>query len=87
MADIELEKKIARLEDIEAIKQLKALYCDICDDDHNPDRITKIFAPDGSGRVATSARPRATTPSGTIRGFQAAHQLLAAQHLQPAHRG
>jgi len=42
----ELEKRITRLEDIEAIKQLKALYCDICDDMHNPDRITSVFAED-----------------------------------------
>lgn len=42
-----LEKRITRLEDIEAIKQLKARYCDICDDDHNPDRIASVFAPDG----------------------------------------
>jgi hypothetical protein len=47
MASTDLEKRIARLEDIEAIKQLKAVYCDICDDDHNPDRIVKIFAEDG----------------------------------------
>lgn len=42
-----LEKRITRLEDIEAIKQLKATYCDICDDDHNPDRIASVFAADG----------------------------------------
>lgn len=47
MASNELEKRITQLEDIEAIKQLKALYCDICDDNHNPDRITKIFVEDG----------------------------------------
>ena len=47
MISNELEKRIAQLEDIEAIKQLKALYCDICDDNHNPDRITKIFVEDG----------------------------------------
>jgi len=47
MASSELEQRITRLEDIEAIKQLKALYCEICDDNHNPDRITKIFAHDG----------------------------------------
>jgi hypothetical protein len=35
------------MEDIEAIKQLKARYCDICDDDHNPDRITGLFVEDG----------------------------------------
>ena len=43
----ELEQRLTRMEDIEAIKQLKAEYCDICDDDHNPDRITTIFAQDG----------------------------------------
>ena len=43
----ELEKRLTRMEDIEAIKQLKARYCDICDDDHNPDRITTIFVEDG----------------------------------------
>ncbi len=42
-----LEQRITRLEDIEAIKQLKARYCDICDDDHNPDRIASVFAADG----------------------------------------
>ncbi|HVN88583.1 MAG TPA: nuclear transport factor 2 family protein [Candidatus Binataceae bacterium] len=43
----DLEKRITELEDIEAIKKLKALYCDICDDDHNPDRIWRLFAEDG----------------------------------------
>ena len=43
----ELEKRITRLEDIEAIKQLKARYCDICDDTHNPDRIASVFTEDG----------------------------------------
>ncbi len=47
MDTAELEKRLTRMEDIEAIKQLKATYCDICDDDHNPDRITTIFAEDG----------------------------------------
>lgn len=42
----ELETRIARLEDLEAIKQLKARYCTICDDDHNPDRITSVFSED-----------------------------------------
>lgn len=43
----DLEARITRLEDIEAIRQLKALYCDICDDDHNPGRIVEIFTEDG----------------------------------------
>ena len=47
MGTTDLERRIARLEDIEAIKQLKARYCEICDDDHNPERIASVFAPDG----------------------------------------
>ena len=46
MAMSELEKRITRLEDIEAIKQLKARYCEICDDMHNPDRVASVFAED-----------------------------------------
>ena len=42
----ELARRITRLEDIEAIKQLKARYCEICDDMHNPDRIASVFAED-----------------------------------------
>ena len=44
---MDLEARITRLEDLEAIKQLKARYCEICDDDHNPDRITSVFTDDG----------------------------------------
>ena len=47
MTTAELEKQLTILQDVEAIKQLKAEYCDICDDDHNPDRIVTIFAEDG----------------------------------------
>ena len=47
MSSTDLERRITELEDIEAIKRLKAQYCDICDDDHNPDRIWRIFAEDG----------------------------------------
>ena len=43
----DLEKRITVLEDIEAIKKLKARYCAICDEDHNPAKITTLFAPDG----------------------------------------
>ena len=43
----ELERRITRLEDTEAIKRLKARYCEICDDDHDPKRITSVFAEDG----------------------------------------
>ncbi|MBO6555258.1 MAG: nuclear transport factor 2 family protein [Pseudomonadales bacterium] len=44
----ELEARIQRLEDLEAIRRLKATYCDICDDDHNAERIITIFTEDGT---------------------------------------
>jgi hypothetical protein len=47
-----LEKQLTELQDIEAIKNLKAEYCDICDDAHNPDRIVTIFADDGIWEAA-----------------------------------
>jgi hypothetical protein len=47
MDNAELEKRLTVLQDIEAIKRLKAEYCDICDDAHNPDRMAAIFAEDG----------------------------------------
>jgi hypothetical protein len=56
----ELARRVTRLEDIDAIKELKARYCSICDDDHNPDRITTIFSDDGSGKAAASATPEVT---------------------------
>ena len=43
----ELEKRLTRMEDLEAIKQLKARYCEICDDDHNLTQITTLFVNDG----------------------------------------
>jgi len=46
MTNTDLEARITRLEDIESIRQLKALYCEICDDNHNPDRIVTIFTQD-----------------------------------------
>ena len=47
MTQPSLEARITRLEDIEAIRRLKARYCEICDDDHNPDLITTLFTEDG----------------------------------------
>ena len=45
--DIEnLIARLTRLEDIEAIRSLKARYCEICDDNHDPDKIIGIFTED-----------------------------------------
>jgi hypothetical protein len=42
----ELAKRIQVLEDIEAIKQLKAEYSDACDDMYNPARMRELFTED-----------------------------------------
>jgi len=60
----DLVRRITRLEDIEAIRQLKARYCEICDDDHDPERITSVFTEDavwegrGIGRAEGHAQIR-----------------------------
>ena len=43
----ELEHRVRALEDVEAIKRLKARYCLYCDDDHNPDGVAGLFVEDG----------------------------------------
>ncbi len=42
-----IEQEIRRLAAIEDIKQLKALYCAYCDDNYDPDGISKMFIEDG----------------------------------------
>lgn len=44
------------LEDIEAIRKLKARYCQLCDDDHDPDGLTALFVPDGVWEATVSGR-------------------------------
>ncbi len=45
--EVTLDQRIRRLEDIEAIRRLKARYCQACDDDHNPDAVAALFVEDG----------------------------------------
>jgi hypothetical protein len=48
MADIEaLERRLARLEDVRAIEQLKYVYAGYCDDGYNPEGIASLFTEDG----------------------------------------
>ena len=42
----DLEARVRRLEDIEAIKQLKARYCAACDDGYDADRLAALFTED-----------------------------------------
>ena len=84
----ELEKRITTLEDIEAIKKLKARYCAVCDNDHNPDQIITLFADDGIWEGAGVGRQSgARRDSQTVRGLPRTNQLLAAQRDESDHRG
>ena len=42
------EQQLQHLLDINAIQQLKARYCDACDDDHNGDSVAELFIEQGS---------------------------------------
>ncbi len=79
-----LEQRMTVLEDIEAIRKLKALYCAACDDNHNPDKLGPLFAEDATweatvmgkaeGREAIKAYLAAVGTSGRIRN--SAHHAL-----------
>lgn len=43
MSEASLETRIKKLEDIQAIKDLKHRYCAACDDNYNPDEIAPLF--------------------------------------------
>ena len=47
-APTDLATRVQVLEDVEAIRKLKAAYCDACDDDHNGDAVAALFVPDGT---------------------------------------
>ena len=76
----DLEARIRRLEDIEAIKQLKANYCAACDDNYDADRLASLFTQDavwdGGGTFGV-----AEGREGIRRHFQgAAKRVTIARH-------
>jgi uncharacterized protein (TIGR02246 family) len=60
MSQPTLEERIARLEDIEAIRQLKAMYCFHCDNGYDAERLAELFTEDavwvGGGRGTFEGR-------------------------------
>lgn len=46
MPDADTKKQIQRLADIEAIKQLKHVYCGLCDDNYDADPLAALFTED-----------------------------------------
>ena len=61
-----LQERLQRLEDIEAIRLLKAEYCAGCDDDHNPERLAALFVDDGIWEVAGAARVETRNEGTTV---------------------
>ncbi len=60
------EQRLQRLEDIEAIRQLKARYCAGCDDDHNPETLLELFWEDAVWEATSNGRFEGQR---AIRGF------------------
>jgi hypothetical protein len=46
MTNSELLLRLQQLEDVEAIRRLKAEYCLACDDNYNPERLAPMFSED-----------------------------------------
>lgn len=63
-----LEARIARLEDLEAIRDLKAQYAQYCDDSYDPDGIASLFTEDGVWE--------ATFPPGEYRSREAIREFF-----------
>lgn len=70
MEDTSLRARIHRLEDIEAIDRLKAMYCFHCDDGFDAKSIAALFAPAG------------TWDGGSLRGSQVGRAAIEAYFQQ-----
>jgi hypothetical protein len=79
-----IEQRLAVLEDLEAIRKLKARYCAACDDNHNAETLGTLFAEDATweasnmgravGRAAIQVMLGAVGRSGRIRN--SAHHAI-----------
>jgi hypothetical protein len=66
MTTASIEQRLQTLEDIEAIRKLKARYCAGCDDDHNPDTLATLFHDDAVWEATSNGRYEGIE---AIRGF------------------
>jgi len=76
----ELERHVQRLEDVEAIKRLKAKYARFCDQSYNPEELGRLFTEDAVWDGATFG---VFHGQDQIRQFfaSASHQIPWAFHL------
>ena len=79
MSTEDIERRLQVLEDIEAIKQLKARYCAYCDDGYDPEGIAGLFI---DGGVWDGGRRGRFEGKEAIKGFfvQAAQTFSFALH-------
>ena len=56
------DARLQRLEDIEAIRRLKAAYCSACDDDHNGEAVAALFTKNGSWHQTGTASAAGNEP-------------------------
>jgi SnoaL-like protein len=64
----DIAKRIQVLEDIEAIRKLKARYCAACDDDHNPEKLGELFTEDAVWEASSMGRAEGRVAIQTLLG-------------------
>ncbi len=58
MPDESVEQRLRRIEDLEAIRRLKAEYCAACDADNDADAVVALFVDDAPSWEATGSGPK-----------------------------
>ena len=75
------EERLQVLEDIEAIRRLKARYCQLCDDDHDPQGLAALFVEDGVWEATVSGRFEGTTAiEGYFAALRASGRIITSAH-------
>jgi len=78
---MDLEGRVQVLEDIEAIRKLKAAYCAACDDDHNGDAVAALFVPEGTwGAVGRPAEVGQDEIAAFMYGVRSSGQMKRSAH-------
>ena len=78
---LSVEARLQVLEDIEAIRRLKARYCQLCDDDHNPPALAELFVDDGVWEATVSGRFEGTQEiEGYFAGLRASGRIRNSAH-------
>ena len=76
-----LARRVRTLEDVEAIRKLKARYCQLCDDDHNPEGLADLFVADGVWEATSNGRFEGTEQiQGFFSGLRASGRIRNSAH-------